>query len=307
MKSEMDKVVRGGHITVLLHESIDGLALAPGDIFVDGTLGGGGHSLEACSRMGDAITIVGIDADEDAIARSETRLRDAGCRIKTAHGNYADIGAIAEKLGLARIDKVLLDLGLSSFQIDESGRGFTFQKDEPLLMTMKKEIDSGTLTAADIVNSWDEENLEAIIRGYGEERFARRIARAIAEARDEAPIETTFRLASIIEAAVPKPRGPRKINPATKTFQALRIAVNDELQGLGRALDAFFERLSPGGRMAVISFHSLEDRIVKHFYKKKADEGAGRLVNKKPIVPSDEEVASNKRSRSAKLRIIEKA
>lgn len=293
------------HVTVLLHESIDALALAPGDIFVDGTLGGGGHSLEACTRMGGAIMQIGIDLDADAIARTEALMRDGGCAIRTARANYADIDTVAEALKLERIDKVLLDLGLSSFQIDESGRGFTFQKDEPLLMTMAKETDEETLTAREIVNTWDEENIEAIISGYGEERRSRKIARAIVAAREEAEIKTTFDLVRVIESAIPKRRG-EKIHPATKTFQALRIATNDELRKLEYALERFVDRLAPGGRIAVISFHSLEDRVVKHFFRNKQTQGILGVLTKKPITPGEEEVLNNRRSRSAKLRAAEK-
>jgi 16S rRNA (cytosine1402-N4)-methyltransferase len=210
-----------------------------------------------------------------------------------------------DQAGVAGVDGIIFDLGLSSNQIEESGRGFSFKTDEPLLMTMKKDPQSSDITAYEIVNSWSEESLADIIYGYGEDRFARRIAKAIVMAREIQSIETAGQLSDIIASVVPK-FGFKKINPATKTFQAIRIAVNDELGAIKEALPKAFSRLNTGGRISIISFHSLEDRIVKRFFKEKSEAGEGRLINKKPITPSPQEIAENPRSRSAKLRIIEK-
>lgn len=294
------------HTTVLLHETIDGLALKDGDILVDGTLGRGGHSLEACKRMGASIRQIGIDRDEDAIARAKQRLADADCNGTFVLGNAANIGAILDDLGLATFDKFVLDLGISSDQLDASGRGFTFKTDEPLAMTMLAHPGVDDLTARTIVNEWEESSIADIIYGYGEERYSRKIAKAIIEARSIAPIETTGQLVDIIASAVPASYRRGKPHFATRTFQALRIATNDELGSLERALADGFARLAPGGRMAIISFHSLEDRIVKRFNKARVDADEAVAITKKPIVPTEEEIMANPRSRSAKLRIIQK-
>lgn len=290
------------HASVLLHEAIDGLDIREGDAFLDCTLGGGGHSLEVCRRHGGAVRLIGLDADEDAIARSRARLEAAGCAITAVKANFRDLDSA---LGPdARVDRVLMDLGTSSYQIEGSGRGFTFRKDEPLLMTLGKSPAEGGFTAEGIVNSWEEENIETILRAYGDERYARRIARGIAEAREKGSIKTTGQLVGVIEASVPAAYRRGRIHPATRTFQALRIAANDELRALAEGLSKAFGRLNPGGRMAVISFHSGEDRIVKNFFRDKAKDGEADVVTKKPIVPSGEEVAHNPRARSAKLRIL---
>ncbi len=219
--------------------------------------------------------------------------------------NFRNIDKVLDEAGVSQVDGILFDLGLSSNQIEESGRGFSFKTEEPLLMTMKKNPQSSDITAHEIVNSWSEESLADIIYGYGEDRFARRIAKAIVMARAVRPIDTAGELAEIVASAVPR-FGFKKINPATKTFQAIRIAVNDELGALKTALPKAFDRLSRGGRMSVISFHSLEDRIVKRYFKEKGDLGQAKIITKKPITPSPEEIAENPRSRSAKLRILEK-
>ncbi len=294
------------HTSVLLKESIDGLDLKAGDVFVDGTLGSGGHSAEVCRRFGKAVTLVGFDRDEDAIARAKKVITDAGCSATYIVGNFGDFNQALDTAQIAAVDKILLDLGISSNQLDEAGRGFTFKGSEPLLMTMKKNPSEDDLTAREIVNTWEEENLADIIYGYGEERYSRRIARAIVAARKEKPIETTEDLVAVIGPSVPAGYRKGKIHFATRTFQALRIAVNDELGSLSAILTQGFERLAPGGRMAVISFHSLEDRIVKRFFREKYDAGNALLITKKPIVPAPEEVRTNPRSRSAKLRILEK-
>jgi len=294
------------HKTVLLQEAIDGLDIRAGDIFVDGTLGGGGHSEEVCRRFGNAVVMIGIDLDPEAISRTAARLKDFDCNIKSIQGSFRNIDSLLDTLGVGQVDKILLDIGLSSNQFEESGRGFSFQKDEPLIMSFKKDLSPEDLTAREIVNTWDEENIAAILEGYGEEQFARRIARRICQVRDLAPIETTSDLVDVVMGATPKFYHHRKIHAATKTFQALRITVNDEIESLKDGLRKGFERLNPSGRIAVISFHSLEDREVKNFFKQKEEEGKGKRITKKPIVPTEEERDENPRSRSAKLRILEK-
>ena len=294
------------HIPVLLHEVIDGLALKPGDIFVDGTLGGGGHSEEVLKRFGNRVKIIGIDLDSDAVRRSEERLGQSQGDIKFIEGSFRNLNAILDSLNIKGVDKILLDLGLSSNQFEESGRGFSFQKNEPLIMSFKKDLKEADLTAKEILNTWDLENIITIIKSYGEEKFAWKIAKAIVERREVKPIETTFDLVEIIKSATPKFYHHRKIHPATKTFQALRITVNDEIESLKEGIRKGFERLNNGGRLAVISFHSLEDRVVKQFFKEKGTEGQAKILTKRPIIPSDEEIGQNPRSRSSKLRIIEK-
>jgi 16S rRNA (cytosine1402-N4)-methyltransferase len=291
------------HKSVLLQESIGGLNIKEGEIFLDGTLNDGGHSIHVCRSLKGNVKIIGIDLDGDAIKRARERFKNEQCLISFHQENFRNLDAVLEIEGVSSVNAILLDLGFSSVQLEESGRGFSFRRDEPLLMTLSNE-GKAQLTARTIVNEWEEKHIETIIRHYGEERRARRIARAIVEARNEKPIETTLELARIIENEIGKKRG--KINPSTKTFQALRIAVNDELYALIEALEKGFESLASDGRMAVISFHSLEDRLVKRYFKKMTYEKRGFLVNKKPITPGDEELRENPRSRSAKLRIIKK-
>lgn len=262
--------------------------LKPGEVFLDGTFGAGGHSREARKRLGDMARIIALDQDP-AVARANPDFE-----IRTL--NFRHLDKVGEKP-----DAILLDIGFSSDQL-ESGRGFSFLKDEPLDMRMSQKGH----TASDILNSWDESAIELILRGFGEERYSQRIARAIVEKRENEPFERTTDLVETIEAAVPQKYLHGKIHPATRTFQALRIAVNEELAALEEGLQKGFEILNPGGRLAVITFHSLEDRIVKNFFRELAAEGRGELQNKKPIVPSENETTDNPRSRSAKLRIIKK-
>ncbi|MBI5401133.1 MAG: 16S rRNA (cytosine(1402)-N(4))-methyltransferase RsmH [Candidatus Yonathbacteria bacterium] len=297
------------HISVLLQESIDGLDLHRGDAVFEGTVGLGGHSRALCEKIGETGFLIGTDADQESLAIAEERLKDLPCKKFFACDNFRNIDAVLEKAGESanlrlgrklKLDAILLDIGISNRQLEVVPRGFSFQRDEPLLMTFRS---SGKgLTAREIVNEWAEESIADIIYGYGEERYARRIARGIIEARKETPIETSGQLAEIVKKSVPARFS--KINPATKTFQALRIAVNDELGALREGMAKGFTRLAPGGRMAVISFHSLEDRIVKEFFRQRATEGVAVIVTKKPIIPSDNEVKENPKSRSAKLRII---
>lgn len=294
------------HIPVLLQETIDGLDLHSGDVVVDGTLGYAGHSSEICKKIGRGGILIGFDQDEDALTYAKERLSSVPAKIIFIQDNFRNIAKHLGAEGISDIDKALLDLGVSSKHFDDSGRGFTFKKDEPLIMSMKKEITEEDLTAKEIVNSWAEESIADILYGFGEERFARKIAREIIAAREKKEIETTFELVEIIKRSVPVWYQNRKIHPATKTFQALRITVNDELGALRDFLDTIDQFLVKGGRIAIITFHSLEDRIVKNIFKEKSKEGVYKLVNKKTIKPTREEIIQNPRSRSAQLRIVEK-
>jgi len=294
------------HISVLLNESIDGLQIQKGDVVVDGTLGGGGHTLEVIKRFKNDVKIICLDLDKDAIDRSKKLIEKTKGDVIFKNNGFQDIDNVLDDLKIKQINRIMLDLGLSSFQLEESGRGFSFSKKEPLLMTMKKENDENDLTASTIVNDWSEETLADIIYGFGEEKFSRKIAKAIVESRIEKKIETTFDLVEIIEKAVGRFYKGKKIHPATRTFQALRIATNSELSNLEEVIQKSFKCLSKGGRMAIISFHSLEDRIVKKAFINLKEENIAKIITKKPIIPTSEEIRSNPRSRSAKLRIIEK-
>ncbi|MSR71178.1 MAG: 16S rRNA (cytosine(1402)-N(4))-methyltransferase RsmH [Candidatus Taylorbacteria bacterium] len=295
------------HKSVLLQEVTEGLSVKSGDIIIDGTLGGGGHSVEIAKSLGAEVRIIGLDLDQDALTHAKERL-DVYTNNTSFHNvSFRHLDKVLEDLNIQKVNRIILDLGLSSNQFENSGRGFSFQKNEPLLMTFKKELGPEDLTAKEIVNTWDESNIADIIYGYGEERYARKIAQKIVEAREIKPIETTFDLVEIIKQATPKSYQHRKINPATKTFQALRITVNSEIDSLKEGLKKGFNSLEKNGRLAVISFHSLEDRIVKHYFKEKALQNEGLLLSKKPIISNETELQKNPRARSAKLRIIEKA
>ena len=294
------------HIPVLKDEVINGLAIRAGDLIVDGTLGGGGHTLEIVRRFGSAVKIIAIDLDVEAITRAKKAVAEMDHDIIYRTANFQEIDKILDSLNIVNVDRVLLDLGLSSYQLEESSRGFSFLKDEPLLMTMKKKIDKNDLTAREIVNNWEEKILADIIFGFGEEKYSRKIAQAIVETRKNNPIETTFELVKIIKESVGKFYKGSKIHPATKTFQALRIATNSELSNLEKVIEKGFHRLTIGGRIAIISFHSLEDRIVKKSFKELKNEGFTKIITKKPIIPTNLEITNNPKSRSAKLRIIEK-
>lgn len=294
------------HISVLLNESIDGLQIKNGDVIIDGTLGGGGHTLEITKRFGKKVKIICFDLDKDAISRSKKIIDEKKADVFFQNIGFQDFDKSLDKLGIKNVDRILLDLGLSSFQLEESGRGFTFMKNEPLLMTMKKDNDNNDLTAKMIVNTWSEETLADIIYGFGEEKYSRKIAKAIVIARNEKEIKTTFDLVDIVDKVVGRFYRGKKIHPATKTFQALRIATNSELSNLEEVIQKGFNYLSKGGRMAIISFHSLEDRIVKKAFVKLKEEGLVKIITKKPIIPNSEEIKLNPRSRSSKLRLIEK-
>ncbi len=326
------KVMRESiHKTVLLNETIDGLNLsrsqaknqalknpqslvlksspASEKIVLDATFGGGGHSKEILERYPN-VKVVALDQDKGAWEKAKSKFRGLEKRISFVNKNFRDLDNLGAELpsrsSAPKFDAIIFDLGLSSDQLENSGRGFSFMKDEPLQMTMKENPLPEDLTAMDIVNGWSEKSLADIIYGYGEERFSRRIAKGIVEARKKGKIETTGQLVKIIEENVPSAYRRGRLHFATKTFQALRIAVNDELGTLQIGLEKGLEALKKGGRMAVISFHSLEDRIVKRFYKEKEKEKKVILINKKPIIGKEEEIKNNPRSRSAKLRILEK-
>jgi len=294
------------HIPVLKDESIDGLNIHKGDVIVDGTLGGGGHTFEIIKRYGKSVKVIGLDFDADAITRAKKLIGDTPCDVKFFTIGFQAIDEVLDELGIKEINGMLLDLGISSFQLEVAGRGFSFLKDEPLLMTMKKDPEGGDLTAREIVNNWEEETIADIIYGFGEEKYSRKIAHAIVSARGEKEIETTFDLVKIIDEACGKYYRRMKIHPATRTFQALRIATNSELINLEEVIKNGFKKLAKNGRISIITFHSLEDRIVKRAFVDLKEKGVGKIITKKPMVPKDEELRLNPRSRSAKLRLIEK-
>lgn len=284
----------------MVSEVLDCLALREGGIYVDGTLGLGGHALaimEACPRVR---LIIGVDQDQDTLEIARSRLAGLGDAVRMVHGNFCDIPGILAEMGIEGVDGILLDLGISSFQLEHGGRGFSFQREELLDMRMDR---SGSVTAADMVNNLPEEQLAELIYTYGEERWSRRIADAIIRRREIQPILTSADLARIISQGVPARFHSRRIHPATRTFQALRIAVNRELENLREALDILPSCLNPEGRFCIISFHSLEDRLVKDAFRSDA---RLRALTKKPLVPARDEVRGNPRARSAKLRAAER-
>lgn len=304
------------HISVLLNECIDNLNIRPDGIYVDGTMGGGGHSLEIAKRLTTG-RLICIDQDPNAHEAAGKRLAEYKDRITFVRDNFGNIKSILDSLGIEKIDGMLLDIGVSSHQLDEAERGFSYQQDAPLDMRMNPDR---PFSAYDVVNGYDEDELDRVIFTYGEERWARRIAQFIVKEREAKPIETTGELVDIIKKAVPK--GARKDgpHPAKRTFQAIRIEVNGELEVLQRAIDDVAARLAVGGRLCIITFHSLEDRIVKEAFRKQENpcicppqfpvcvcgkKPLGRVITRKPILPSKEELEENPRSRSAKLRVLE--
>lgn len=278
------------------------LALKASDVVVDGTLGGAGHAKAMARALGPDGTLIAFDADSDAIERGKHALKHADARVHFVHANFRHIRTELEALHIRKIDKALFDLGWSGYQL-AGGRGFSFLSEEPLSMAYDKDQ---ALSASVIVNEWKEESLADIIWGWGGERYARRIASAIVASRAKAPIRTARELADIVKAATPLAARYGRLHPATKTFQALRIAVNDELGSLEEAIRNTWQMLAAGGRIAVISFHSLEDRIVKQRFADLEKKGEGTRLTRKPRTPSKEEIAENPRARSAKLRVIEK-
>ncbi|MCI8515016.1 MAG: 16S rRNA (cytosine(1402)-N(4))-methyltransferase RsmH [Lachnospiraceae bacterium] len=306
------------HKSVLLHETIEGLRIKPDGVYVDGTMGGGGHAYEICRRLSTAGRYIGIDQDEAAIEAAGERLKEFGSRVRTVRSNYENIREILEELNVKEVDGILLDLGVSSYQIDTAERGFSYMEDAPLDMRMDQRA---PLSAREILNTYKEEELYRIIRDYGEDTFAKKIAKHIVNYRQKKEIETTKELAEIIESAIPAKVRRKGGHPAKKTFQAIRIECNRELDVLDSSVGVMIDLLKPGGRLAVITFHSLEDRIVKTRFKTEEHpcicppdfpvcvcgrESRGSVVTRKPIVPSEEEIRENSRAKSAKLRIFER-
>lgn len=306
------------HVSVLLNECIEGLKIKKDGIYVDGTLGGGGHSLEIVKRLGEGGRLIGIDQDTDALKAAGERLKDYSDKVTYVHSNFENVRQVLNDLGIEKADGFLIDIGVSSFQLDEAERGFSYMQDAPLDMRMNSENE---LSAYDVVNNYSEEALNNVIFGYGEERWAKRIAQFIVAEREKKPIETTFELVDVIKKAIPK--GARKDgpHPAKRTFQAIRIEVNRELEILEKTIDDMTDLLNPGGRLCVITFHSLEDRIVKNAFRKQENpctcppefpvcvcgkKPKAKIITRKPILPSEEELEVNHRSRSAKLRILER-
>lgn len=293
------------HIPVLLHEVIGGVRAVPGMVVLDATVGGGGYTKALGNAVGKSGTVIGLDRDGRTLAMVREKL-DVPCTLFLEQEDFRNLDLVLERLGIPNIDGATFDLGLSSLQLEESGRGFSFLRDEPLQMTFADVSETAAFTAADVVNTWKEEDIANVLFGYGEERYARRIAKEIVTTREKTPIEMTSVLVDCVKRAVPGRYRNGKIHPATKTFQALRIAVNDELNALSEGLQKAYTALATGGRMAVVSFHSLEDRIVKQYFRARAEDENATIITKKPIVPTKEEITVNPRARSAKLRILEK-
>ena len=304
------------HYSVLLSETVEGLNINPDGIYVDGTLGGGGHALEICRHLKRG-HLYGIDQDDAAIAAAERRLSEFQDKVTILRDNYCNARAALSALGVKKVDGVVLDLGVSSHQFDQAERGFSYRFDAPLDMRMDRRK---TLTARDIVNNYSEQELFHIIRDYGEDPFAKNIAKHIVKAREQGPVETTYQLNEIIKAAIPA-KMRQKGHPSKQTFQALRIECNRELEVLKNSLDDFIDLLNPGGRLCIITFHSLEDRIVKTAFKRNENpctcppefpvcvcgkKSRGKVITRKPILPGEQELLQNARSKSAKLRVFEK-
>lgn len=306
------------HKSVLLEETVDSLNVRPEGVYVDGTLGGGGHALEICRRLGERGRLIGIDQDSDAVEAACARLRDYKDKVTVVKSNYEDIRSVLDGLGIQGVDGICLDLGVSSYQLDNPERGFTYREDAPLDMRMDREQE---LTAASVINDYSQSELCRVIRDYGEERFAANIARHIAAARDKKRIETTGELIEIIKAAIPMKARAVGGHPAKRTFQAVRIEVNRELEVLENTVDTMIDLLNPGGRLCIITFHSLEDRIVKNRFRNNENpcicppdfpvcvcgkKSKGHVVTRKPVLPTQAEIQENKRSKSSKLRVFER-
>uniref|UniRef100_UPI003FEE5482 16S rRNA (cytosine(1402)-N(4))-methyltransferase RsmH n=1 Tax=Lachnospira sp. TaxID=2049031 RepID=UPI003FEE5482 len=307
------------HKSVLLYETVDQLNIKPDGIYVDGTLGGGGHSYEIASRLSDKGRLIGIDQDEDAIKAASERLKPFMDRVTIVRNNYCNMDKVLDELSIDKVDGIMLDLGVSSYQLDTAERGFTYNVDAKLDMRMDQRQE---VTARDIVNDYSEYDLYRIIRDYGEDRFAKNIAKHIVAARQKKPIETTFELNEIIKAAIPMKVRATGGHPSKRTYQAIRIELNRELEVLENSIDMMIDRLNKGGRLCIITFHSLEDRIVKVRYKNNENpctcppsfptcvcgrKSKGKVITRKPIIPSEEELEENSRSKSSKLRVFERA
>ena len=307
------------HKSVLLYETVDQLNIKPDGIYVDGTLGGGGHSYEIASRLSDKGRLIGIDQDEDAIKAASERLKPFMDRVTIVRNNYCNLDKGLDELSIDKVDGIMLDLGVSSYQLDTAERGFTYNVDAKLDMRMDQRQE---VTARDIVNDYSEYDLYRIIRDYGEDRFAKNIAKHIVAARQKKPIETTFELNEIIKAAIPMKVRATGGHPSKRTYQAIRIELNRELEVLENSIDMMIDRLNKGGRLCIITFHSLEDRIVKVRYKNSENpctcppsfptcvcgkKSKGKVITRKPIIPSEEELEENSRSKSSKLRVFERA
>ena len=307
------------HKSIMLEEVIESLAIKPNGIYVDGTLGGAGHSSEIVKRLGEDGRLIGIDQDGEAIEAATKRLKPYKDKVTIVRSNYAQMKEVLRDLGIHKVDGILLDLGVSSYQLDNAERGFTYREDVPLDMRMDQRQ---TKTAKDIVNDYSEMELYHIIRNYGEDKFAKNIAKHIVQARQKAPIETTGQLIEVIKAAIPKKVRATGGHPAKKTFQAIRIELNHELDVLKNNLEDMIDLLNDEGRIAIITFHSLEDRIVKRAFKKNENPctcppnfpvcvcgnvSKGKQLTRKPIIPGEEELEYNKRAKSSKLRVFERA
>lgn len=306
------------HKSVLLYETVDELNIKPDGIYVDGTLGGGGHSYEIAGRLSEGGRLIGIDQDEDAIKAAGKRLEPYMDRVTIVRSNYCNMDKVLDELGIDKVDGIMLDLGVSSYQLDAADRGFTYNVDTALDMRMDQRQE---ITAKDIVNEYSEFDLYRIIRDYGEDRFAKNIAKHIVAARQEKPIETTFELNDIIKAAIPMKVRATGGHPSKRTYQAIRIELNKELEVLENSIDMMIDRLKPEGRLCIITFHSLEDRIVKTRFRNNENPCTcppsfpacvcgkvpkGRVITRKPVVPTDEEINENSRSKSSKLRVFER-
>ena len=316
--SQKEEIMAFEHISVLLYETVDGLNVKPDGIYVDATLGGGGHAYEVCSRLGSQGRLIGIDQDADAIRAAGKRLECFGEKVTIVRSNYCDMKQQLQKLGIDKVDGITVDLGVSSYQLDTAERGFSYRVDAPLDMRMDQRQ---KMTARDIINDYSESELYRVIRDYGEDRFAKNIAKHIVAARAKKPIETTGELTAIIRASIPMKVQSTGGHPAKRTFQAIRIELNRELEVLSDTLDEMIDLLEEDGRICIITFHSLEDRIVKNIFRKNENpctcpkefpvcvcgkKPKGKVITRKPILPTKSEMEENPRAKSAKLRVFER-
>lgn len=314
----MEEKLEFVHKSVLLNETVDSLNIKPNGIYIDGTLGGGGHAYEVCKRLGEHGRFIGIDRDAEAIEAAGLRLAEFGDKVTIVRSNYVDIDNILKSLNISKVNGIMLDLGVSSHQLDTVERGFSYKENAPLDMRMDVR---NPMTAKDIVNNYSEMELYRVIRDYGEDKFAKNIAKHIVNARKEKEIETTYELNDIIKAAIPMKMRVNGGHPAKKTFQAIRIELNKELEVLNNSIDKMIDLLDDGGRLSIITFHSLEDRIVKTRFRNNENpcicppdfpvcvcgkKSKGKIITRKPIVPSEQEIIENKRAKSSKLRVFER-